>query len=327
MFARQRGVFGFLFLSLFLLGGCSGPEASSLPQRKTSRPADSDSADSKEIVQPRQPAAEELALEPVRTPAPPKPRVKQALNPPVSRPTSTRTLPEPSKPAAPIAESAADVTPITPPVLIQPVIPPPGIPPVDEPEPAPAEPVTREVRIPSGTLIPIRMIDAVDSASGHEGESFRASVDAPVIVRGETVIPDGAEAWVKLTSVQSAGNLRGTSELKLQLDRVSIGEKDYTIESSAFVKTGSGQGAKTARTAGLGAAIGAAIGAIAGGGKGAAIGAATGAGAGVGVEAVTKGEQVRVDSETRLDFRLEESLEVTLESSPSKAGPPRLGTR
>jgi hypothetical protein len=178
------------------------------------------------------------------------------------------------------------------------------------------------------------MVDSVDSESGREGEAFRASVDGPVIVRGETVIPEGAEAYVKLTSVQSAGNLRGTSELKLQLDRIFIGEKAYTVESSSFVKTGSGQGAKTAKTAGLGAAIGAAIGAIAGGGKGAAIGAATGAGAGVGVEAVTKGEQVSVDSETRLDFRLEESLEVTLESSSpsaeprnSPSGPRRLGTK
>ena len=80
-------------------------------------------------------------------------------------------------------------------------------------------------------------------------------------------------------------------------------------------------------------AIGAAIGAISGGGKGAVIGGATGAGAGAGVEAVRKGEQVRVDSETRLDFRLENSLDVTLQSPSSTpqrtnpSGPVRFGTR
>jgi hypothetical protein len=69
--------------------------------------------------------------------------------------------------------------------------------------------------------------------------------------------------------------------------------------------------------------------------KGAVIGGATGAGAGAGVEAARKGEQIRVDSESRLDFRLEESLQVTLQSPSlntlqprnNPSDPPRFGTR
>jgi hypothetical protein len=61
---------------------------------------------------------------------------------------------------------------------------------------------------------------------------------------------------------------------------------------------------------GAGAAIGAVIGGIAGGGKGAAIGAATGAGVGGGAQAVTKPEQVRVETEALLSFRLESPLTV-----------------
>jgi hypothetical protein len=67
----------------------------------------------------------------------------------------------------------------------------------------------------------------------------------------------------------------------------------------------------------------------------AVIGGATGAGAGVGIEAARKGEQIRVDSESRLDFRLEQPLQVTIESpSPGTTQPrnnpsdlPRFGTR
>src|SRR5207247_8513283 len=119
----------------------------------------------------------------------------------------------------------------------------------------------------------------------------------------------------------------------LQLDRISLGKKSYLLDSSTYVNTGASQAGKTARSAGIGAAIGAAIGAISGGGKGAVIGGATGAGAGAGVEAIRKGEQVRVDSETRLDFRLENSVDVTLQSSSSTpqrtnpSGPVRFGTR
>jgi hypothetical protein len=182
------------------------------------------------------------------------------------------------------------------------------------------------------------MIDSVNSETAHAGETFKASLDRPVVVGNDTVFPKGSDVYVKLTKVQAAGRVSGRSEIELQLDRILLGKTSYTVESNPYVSTGEAQGGKTARSAGLGAAIGAAIGAIAGGGKGAAIGGATGAGAGAGVEAARKGEQVKVDSETRLDFRLENSMDVTLESPSASSTPdnsrrndpsdrPRFGTR
>jgi hypothetical protein len=178
------------------------------------------------------------------------------------------------------------------------------------------------------------MIDSVDSATAHVGETFKASLDAPIVIDNETVFPKGSEVYVKLAKLETAGRVSGKSELQLQLDRIFLGRKSYTLDTSTYVNTGASQGGRTARSAGIGAAVGAAIGAISGGGKGAAIGAATGAGAGAGVEAIRKGEQVRVDSETRLDFRLEAPIEVTLQSPSSNtsrrnnpSGPTRLGTR
>jgi hypothetical protein len=168
------------------------------------------------------------------------------------------------------------------------------------------------------------MIDSVDSDTAHAGETFKASLDAPVVIDGQTVFPTGSDVYLKLTSVQQAGRVSGKSEVKLQLDRIFLGRKSYQIESNTYTNTGAGQGGKTARSAGVGAAIGAAIGAIAGGGKGAVIGGATGAGAGAGVEAARKGDAVRVESETRLEFRMEDSLEVTLQSptsSPQRNNP------
>ena len=178
------------------------------------------------------------------------------------------------------------------------------------------------------------MIDSVDSEKSRVGETFKASLDEPLTVDNETVFPKGSEVYVKLSKVQSAGRVSGRSEVQLQLDRIFLGRKSYLLESSTYVSSGASQTGKTARSAGLGTAIGAAVGAISGGGKGAVIGGAAGAGAGAGAEAIRKGEQVRVDSETRLDFRLEESIEVTLQSpSPNTtqrnnpSGPLRLGTR
>src|SRR5205823_774241 len=105
---------------------------------------------------------------------------------------------------------------------------------------------------------------------------------------------------------------KGKSELQLQLDRIISDGGSYTVESNVFETAGASQAPKAARNVGIGAAIGAAIGAIAGGGKGAAIGAGAGAGAGAAGTIIAKGEEVRVDSETALTFRLERPLEVTL---------------
>jgi hypothetical protein len=173
----------------------------------------------------------------------------------------------------------------------------------------------------------------VDSRTDQVGQTFRASVDSDIIVDDDVVVPRNSDAYLKLIQVSSAGELRGKSELRLQLERILIGKKSYDIESSVVERSAAAEGPKTARDIGIGAAIGAAIGAIAGGGKGAAIGAGAGAGAGATVAAITKGEQVLVPSETRLEFRLERAVEVELLPAPpspapqplSSSGPRRLG--
>ena len=74
--------------------------------------------------------------------------------------------------------------------------------------------------------------------------------------------------------------------------------------------TGKSRGASTAKRTVGGAAVGSIIGALAGGCKGAAIGAGIGAGVGAGSEIITKGDQVKVPSETLLDFTLQQDVPV-----------------
>jgi hypothetical protein len=187
---------------------------------------------------------------------------------------------------------------------------------VVEPEPvrvrAPEPPKERRISIPSGTMVAVRMIDSISTETDQVGQTFKASLDAPVIVNGETVIPRRADAFVKIADVKTSGQVTGKPELKLQLDSIVLDGKRYTIDSNVFLQEGVSQTKQTAKKAGLGALIGAGIGAVAGGKKGAAIGAGVGAGGGVAVEAASKNEQVKIESETRIDFRLEAPLEVTL---------------
>jgi len=191
------------------------------------------------------------------------------------------------------------------------------------PPPAPAAPAPppppQKVTIPSGTVLAVRLVDSVDTATAQAGQTFHATLDSPLAVDGEVVVPKGYDVEGHVVDVKSAGKFAGQSLLKLQLDRISVGGKYYNIATDQFIREGSSRGKNTAEKVGAGAAIGGIIGAIAGGGKGAAIGAAAGGGLGGGVQAATKGQQIKLPSETVLNFTLQSSVNVI----PTSQGPHR----
>lgn len=188
------------------------------------------------------------------------------------------------------------------------------------PEPAPA-PATAsvgpggEVTIPAGQSILIRMIDGVDSAKNHVGDIFHASLETDLNVNGTLVAHRGTDVYGRLAESKKSGNFSGKSELQLELTRLVIDGHDYPVVSSDYTLQGKGQGSSTAKKVGVGAVAGTIIGAIAGGGKGAAIGAAAGGATGAGVQVLTKGAQVKVPSETVLEFRLQQPATVTATQS------------
>ena len=156
------------------------------------------------------------------------------------------------------------------------------------------------------------MIDGVDSAVNQAGEIFHASLDAPIVVDDQVTVPRGADVYVRLANASSAGHLTGKSELHLELIKLEYQGRSYPVVSSTYSLAGSSRGKNTAEKVGGGAALGAIIGALAGGGKGAAIGAGVGAGAGGVYQGATRGKQVKVPSETKLDFQLEQPVTVTV---------------
>ena len=176
-------------------------------------------------------------------------------------------------------------------------------------------PPPRVVSIPAGTSIQVQMIDSVDSATNKIGDTFLASLAAPIVVNNEVIIPKNADVQVKLASAKTSGKFTGQSELTLALDSVKFRGKSYPLTSSTFQQMGESRGKDTAKKTAIGAAIGTAIGAIAGGGKGAAIGAGIGAGSGAAAQVFMKGKQVKVPSETKIDFQLEQPVDVTLSAA------------
>ena len=190
----------------------------------------------------------------------------------------------------------------------------PALPPAPAPPPPP-----QKVTIPAGTTLAVRLVDAIDSEQNKAGETFKATLNSPLSVEGDVAIPAGYDVEGHLVDVKSAGKFAGQSVVVLQLDRISVGGKSYSIQTDEYKREGSSRGKNTAAKVGAGAAIGAIIGGIAGGGKGAGIGAAAGGGLGGGVQAATKGQQIKLPSETVLNFTLQNPLTVIPAHGPDSS--------
>jgi len=188
----------------------------------------------------------------------------------------------------------------------------PAVKPASAPAPGPPPPPEpKQVVIPANTTVRVQMIDSIDSKVNHAGEIFHASLDEPIVVGNEVVVPKGADVYVRLTNASSAGKFHGKSELSLELVKLEFQGEAYPLVSSTYEASGKSQGKETTKKVGAGAVLGTLLGAIAGGGKGAAIGAAAGAGAG-GIYQSISGKRVKVPSETRLDFQLDQPVTVTV---------------
>jgi len=204
-------------------------------------------------------------------------------------------------------------------------------PPAGDPSPAPdtrsappPPPPPHKVTVEPGVQLAIRLVDAIDSEKNKLGDTFHATLNAPLSVDGEEVVPAGTDVTGHIVDLKSAGKFAGQSVLVLQLDSIALGSRTYNIQTDQYKKQGSSRGKNTAEKVGGGAIIGGIIGAIAGGGKGAAIGAAAGGGVGGGVQAATKSQQIKLPSETVLNFTLQAPVTVVKAPNPNN-NRPRLG--
>jgi hypothetical protein len=210
-------------------------------------------------------------------------------------------LPPPPPPDAPPPEQQAQYTP-----------PPQTTPPLQPQSPAygATPPQQSALQIPSGTPITVRMIDGVDSEQSRLGQTYRASVDEAIVVNGQPVVSRGADCVARLVEDQESGKFAGRTILKLELQQIQVNGRMIDITTGDVTQASGSRGARTAKVVGGTTALGAIVGALAGGGKGAAIGAASGAAVGGAAEVLTKGQRVKIPSETRLTFTLQQPVNL-----------------
>ncbi|WP_263381722.1 superantigen-like protein SSL4 [Granulicella arctica] len=148
--------------------------------------------------------------------------------------------------------------------------------------------------MPEGTLLKVRMNNALSTISTTRGSAFSATVSDDVLREGHVVIPAGSILDGQVTEVRGGHRISGRAAIHLEPRRVTLPDGTYYVLHAQVTDTGepsnvsvNGEGTILRRdhaketlaivTATTGAA--AVAGAMIGGGVGAAVGAGIGAGA------------------------------------------------
>lgn len=186
---------------------------------------------------------------------------------------------------------------------------------------APSQPVEKTVILAEGMVIPIRMVEPLDSATSQPDQSFHATLASDLVSDDMVAAPRGTPVLGRIVDARDAAHFKGNSLLSLELTQIDLRGRHIAVVTDTFSRQGAGRGKNTAEKAGGGAVLGSLIGALAGGGKGAAIGAIAGAGAGTGVNAATRGQQVQIASETLINFRLQSPVTVVTSRAVGSPAP------
>ena len=159
------------------------------------------------------------------------------------------------------------------------------------------------VMVPAGTSFRVRVGEMIDVDSTKAGAQFRGTIDDPIMLGGDVVVPRGADVVLVAAKVDQGGRFKGSDLVELKVNSISVRGRAYPVVTNVAQQKTGGEGKKSSRKVLGGAGLGAIIGGVAGGGSGAAIGALAG---GAGGAALSAGGQphLKIPAETRLQFQL-----------------------
>src|SRR5215217_5197114 len=172
------------------------------------------------------------------------------------------------------------------------------------------EPELREVTIPAGTTLRLKLQSAVASDSSKVEDTVRAELRQRVSIDGQAVLPAGTEVVGTVTDVERSGRVKGRARIAYRFNSLRAGGERYDIRTTPLSHQAAATKGNDAKKIGIGAGAGAAVGALFGGGSGAAKGAAIGGAGGTGVVLATRGKEVHVGPGAEVTTKLTAPLTV-----------------
>jgi len=206
-----------------------------------------------------------------------------------------------------------------PPTPPEPVQQPPSLSQAAPPQSNAAAPST--LTLPSGAIISVRTGQWLSSDRNHAGDTFTATLDQPLVVRGWVVARRGQTVVGRVAVAEKASSNNGVSKLGLEITELTLVDGEQVpvsteMQQAAPTPSAPGSAERNVATVGTTTVLGTILGAAIGGGEGAAIGAGLGATAGVAAVLYTRGRPTTVAPEALLSFRLAAPLEVSTEKGP-----------
>lgn len=191
-------------------------------------------------------------------------------------------------------------------------------------EAVPAAPLSaiarfREVTLPEGTSLVVRLDSAVASDTSRAEDPVEGTLADAVMAEGIEVFPAGSVVRGDVAAVQPSGKVKGRASLVLRFTSIAVtGREERSAISARTNRLATDTRREDAAKIGIPAAGGAIIGAILGGKKGAAIGTAVGAGGGTAVVLSTAGDEVRLARGSTLTLALEQAVDVRVPIAGSR---------
>jgi len=175
---------------------------------------------------------------------------------------------------------------------------------------APSQTATggREVEVPSGTEMDVRLGNTLNSGTAQVEDRFEATTLVDLNINGRSVIPAGSVMRGVVTSVDPATRTNRTAKMTVSFDQVTVNGRAYPIRGTV-TQAIQGEGIKgEAGKIATGAGVGAVLGGILGGVKGAILGTVIGGG---GITAATEGKEVELPQGSVLRVRLDSPVQIS----------------
>lgn len=180
---------------------------------------------------------------------------------------------------------------------------------------AAALPEYREVTLPAGMVLALRLTSAVASDSSEIEDAVAAALREDIMVDGHLIVPAGTELRGRVVDVDRSGRVKGLARVAFQFTTLEHDGDEYELPTEAIERFADATKGEDATKIGLGAGAGAAVGAILGGGDGAVKGATIGAAAATGAVLATRGAEVRLEPGEVMDTRLTAAVPVRVRTN------------
>lgn len=91
-------------------------------------------------------------------------------------------------------------------------------------------------RIPAGTPLVVRLSQPISSATAHIGDSFEGSLDEPVVVDQQTLLPGGTLLSGQVLDAKPASGMRDSGYLRITIVSFQRGGKTSPIATSSIFR-------------------------------------------------------------------------------------------